>query len=88
MAMIQVQVRKNFINDVLIDGGLGVNIITKNLRMQLGISKPNPTLYNMWMAYQTIAKPLALVENPPFSTSPLSTSCHFLLHFRLQIFRY
>jgi hypothetical protein len=33
MAMIQVQVGKNFIDDVLIDGGFGVNIITKNLRI-------------------------------------------------------
>ncbi len=31
--MIQVQVGKNFIDDVLIDGGFGVNIITKNLRI-------------------------------------------------------
>jgi hypothetical protein len=33
MAMIQVQVGKNFIDDVLIDGGFGVNIITKSLRI-------------------------------------------------------
>jgi hypothetical protein len=32
MAMIQVQVRKNFIDDVLIDGGSKVNIITENLK--------------------------------------------------------
>jgi hypothetical protein len=30
MFMIQVQVGKNFIDDVLIDGGFGVNIITDN----------------------------------------------------------
>jgi hypothetical protein len=34
MAMNQVQVRKNFIDDVLIDGGYRVNIITKNLKVQ------------------------------------------------------
>jgi hypothetical protein len=33
MAMIQVQVGKNFIEDVLLDGGFGVNIITKKLRV-------------------------------------------------------
>jgi hypothetical protein len=38
MEVIQVQVGKNFIDDVLIDGGSGVNIITKNLRVQLGLS--------------------------------------------------
>ncbi len=55
--MIQVQFGKNFIDDVLIDGGSGVNIITKNLRVQLGLSKPNLTPYNLWMAHHTIAKP-------------------------------
>jgi hypothetical protein len=31
--MIQVQEGKNFIEDVLLDGGFGVNIITEKLRM-------------------------------------------------------
>ncbi len=31
MVMIQVQIGKNFIHDVLIDGGFGVNIITENI---------------------------------------------------------
>jgi hypothetical protein len=33
IAIIQVEVGKNFIDDVLIDGGSGVNIITKNLEI-------------------------------------------------------
>jgi hypothetical protein len=33
MAMIQVQICKNFINDVLIDGRFRVNIIIENLRV-------------------------------------------------------
>jgi hypothetical protein len=33
MAMIQVQVGNFFIEDVLLDGGFGVNIITKKLRV-------------------------------------------------------
>jgi hypothetical protein len=33
MAVIQVQVGKNFIEDVLLDGGFGVNIIIKKLRV-------------------------------------------------------
>jgi hypothetical protein len=63
MAMIQVQIGKNFIEDVLLDGGFGVNIITKKLRVQLGLSKPKPTPYNLLMAYQTIAKPLGLIKD-------------------------
>jgi hypothetical protein len=31
MAIIQIQVGKNIVEDVLIDGGTSVNIITKNL---------------------------------------------------------
>ncbi len=40
MVMIQVQVRKNFIEDVLLDGDSRVNIIMEKLRMELGLSKP------------------------------------------------
>jgi hypothetical protein len=63
MVVIQVQVGKNFINDVLIDGGSRVNIITKNLGVQLSLSKPNLTPYNLHMMYQTIAKPFGLIMN-------------------------
>jgi hypothetical protein len=52
----------NFIEDVLLDGGFGVNIIMKKLRMQLGLTKPKPTPYNLHMANQTIAKPLGLIK--------------------------
>jgi hypothetical protein len=51
------------INDVLIDGGSRINIIVENLRVQLGLSKPNPTPYNTLMADQTIAKPLGLITD-------------------------
>jgi hypothetical protein len=50
-----VQVGKNFIDDVLIDVGFGVNIITESLGVQLGLSKPNVLPYNLRMAAQTIA---------------------------------
>jgi hypothetical protein len=52
---------------VLLDGGFGVNIITKKLRVQLGLSKPKPTLYNLRMVNQTIAKPLGLIKDLQFS---------------------
>jgi hypothetical protein len=48
---------------VLINGGYGVNIVVANLRIQLGLSKPNPTPYNLHMANQTIAKPLGLTRD-------------------------
>jgi hypothetical protein len=39
MAFIQVQVGKNNVEDVLLDGGASVNIITENLRTKLGLPK-------------------------------------------------
>ncbi len=46
MVVIQVQIRKNTIEDMLLDGGFGINIITKQLRLRLrlGLPKPKPTL--------------------------------------------
>jgi hypothetical protein len=45
-----VQVGKKIINDVLIDGGFGINIIIENLVVQLGLSKLNLMLYNLRVA--------------------------------------
>jgi hypothetical protein len=38
--IIQVQVGNNIVKDVMLDGGVSVNIITKNLRKKLGLPKP------------------------------------------------
>jgi hypothetical protein len=40
MAIIQVQIWKNIIEDVLLDGGSEVNIITEQLILRLGLLKP------------------------------------------------
>jgi hypothetical protein len=37
---------------VLLDGGSGINIITKQLRLKLGLPKPKHAPYNMRMAYK------------------------------------
>jgi len=50
-------------DDMLIDGGSKVNIIIVNLRVQLGLPKPNPTPYNLRMANQTITKPLGFIRD-------------------------
>jgi hypothetical protein len=42
MAIIQVQVGKNIVEDVLIDGGTSVNIIINNLKTKLGLPKLIP----------------------------------------------
>jgi hypothetical protein len=49
MAIIQVQIRKNTIEDVLLDGGSRVNIIIKQLRLRLGLPKPKLAPYNLRM---------------------------------------
>jgi hypothetical protein len=51
MAIIQVQIGKNIIEDVLLNGGYGINIIIKQLRLRLGFPKLKPTPYNLRMAY-------------------------------------
>jgi hypothetical protein len=61
--MAVVEVGKNFNDDVFIDGGSGISFITKNLWIQLGMSKPNWSPYNLRMANQPIAKPLGLIRD-------------------------
>jgi hypothetical protein len=49
MVVIQVHVRRNNIDNVLLDGGLGINIITEQSRIRLRLSKPKPAPYNLQM---------------------------------------
>jgi hypothetical protein len=63
MTIIQIQVRKNIVEDVLIDGGASVNIIIENLITKLGLPKPKPTLYHFKMANRNITKPLGIIRN-------------------------
>jgi len=63
MAIIQVQIRKNTIEDVLLDGEFGVNIIIEQLKLRLGLPKPKLAPYNLRMANQTTTKPMGLIKN-------------------------
>jgi hypothetical protein len=49
MAIIQVQVGKNIVEDVLLDGRASVNIITKHFKIKLGLPKPILTPYHLRM---------------------------------------
>jgi hypothetical protein len=49
--------------DVFLDGRFGVNIITKQLRLKLGLPKPKLSRYNLRMAYQTTTKPVGLIRD-------------------------
>jgi hypothetical protein len=50
MVIIQVQVGKNIVDDVWINGGANVNIITENLKTKLGLPKPKSAPYHLRMA--------------------------------------
>jgi hypothetical protein len=54
MVIIQVQNKRNTFKYVILDGGSKINIITKQLRIRLGLPKPTP--YNLGMANQTTKK--------------------------------
>jgi hypothetical protein len=61
MAVIQVQINKNTIDDVLLNGGYGGNIIIKKLKAKLRLCKPKSTFYNLKMVDQTTTKLVGLI---------------------------
>jgi hypothetical protein len=63
MVVIQVQMGKNIVEDVLINGGASVNIITENLRTKLGLPKPKLAMYHLKMAYQNMTRHLGIIRN-------------------------
>jgi len=63
MAIILVHVGKNLVEDVLLDGGLNVNIITKVLKKKLGLPFFKPTPDTLRMANQTLTKLIVLIQD-------------------------
>jgi hypothetical protein len=63
MAVIQVQVGKNIIEDVWLDGGANVNIITQNLKTKLSLPKPRLVPYHLRMAHQSMTTPSRIIKN-------------------------
>ncbi len=47
----------------MLDEGSGVNIITEQLRLSLGLSKLKPAPYNLRMANQSTTKPMGLIKD-------------------------
>ncbi len=45
------------------DGGSKVNIIIEQLKVKLGLLKPNPAPYNLRIANQTTTKLIGLIKN-------------------------
>ena len=63
MPVISVCVGKNIVEDVLIDGGSGVNIITEEERRRLGLPKPSPAPFNLKMADGSVSRPKGLIRD-------------------------
>lgn len=79
MVVIQVKVGKFFIDNVLIDGSFGVKIIIQNLKVQLSLSKPNPSPYNLFMENQTIVELLGFIRDLKNSFMVFPTQLHLML---------
>ena len=62
MPVISICIGKNIVDDVLLDGGTGINVITEECR-RLGLPKPSPAPFNLKMANGTIAKPTRLLRD-------------------------
>ena len=63
MPVISICIGKNIVDDVLLDGGSGVNVITEEEHRRLGLPKPSPAPFNLKMANGTIAKPTGLLRD-------------------------
>jgi hypothetical protein len=63
MAVIQIQVGKNIVEDILINGGASVNIIIENFTTKLGLPKPRSAPYHLKMAYQSMIRSLGIIRN-------------------------
>jgi hypothetical protein len=63
MVVIQVQVGKNNIEDVMLDGRTNVNIIINNFITNLGLPKPRPIPYHLRMVGWSMNTPLIIIIN-------------------------
>ena len=63
MPVISICIGKNIVDDVLLDGGSGINVIIEEERRKLGLSKPSLAPFNLKMANGTIAKPTGLLRD-------------------------
>ncbi len=63
MAIFQIQVGKNIVEDVLLDGRINVNIIIKNLKTKLSLPKPILVAYHFRMVDQNMTRPLRIIRN-------------------------
>ncbi len=63
MTVIQVQLGKNIVEHVLINGKANVNTIIENLKTKLGLPKPRLAPYHLRMANQSMTGLVGIVRN-------------------------
>ncbi len=62
IVIIQVQVGKNIVEDVLLDGGASVSIIIDNLKTKSGLPERRLVPYPLKMVNQNMNKPLDIIK--------------------------
>ncbi len=63
IVVIQIQMGKNIVEDVLIDGRASVNIIIENVKTKLSLPKPKLAPYHLTMVDQNMTTPLGIIRN-------------------------
>jgi len=63
MIVIQVQIGKKIVKNVLLNGRFNINIITEQLKLKLRLPKFKPVPYNLRMLHQTITKLVGLIHD-------------------------
>lgn len=67
------------VSKVVVDGGVGVNIMSEQTRRSLGITKVKEAPFKVWMVDQRIVQPLGLVENIPIKARGMNFFVSFLI---------
>ena len=63
LSVISVQVGNSTLKNVLLDGGSGVNLITEEEQIRLGLKEPSLAPYPLRMADQAVVEPVGLIRN-------------------------
>ena len=63
LPVLTVQVGNGTLENVLLDGGSGVNLITEEERNRLGLKDPQPAPFRLRMADQTVVDPVGMIRN-------------------------
>ena len=80
IVLVECKNRKHWkaIDKATLDGGAGVNIMSKRVRKQLDL-KYKPAPFKLRMADQTVSHPVGIVENVPIRVAGIKFETSFLI---------